>query len=80
MLAFLEHTGPWATGLPFKSAGGMCIFHLFMAMFVNFPCGACLSELHPLTQTRSGKLGYCHWMPVSARLHHLLRGVDCHHP
>jgi len=38
MLAFLEHTGPWATGLPFKSAGGMCIFHLFLAMFVNFPC------------------------------------------
>jgi len=38
ILATAEHAGPFATGLPFQSTGGMAAFHLFMAFFVNFPC------------------------------------------
>eukprot|EP00658_Telonema_sp_P-2_P017149 TRINITY_DN1663_c0_g1_i12.p1 TRINITY_DN1663_c0_g1~~TRINITY_DN1663_c0_g1_i12.p1 ORF type:complete len:411 (-),score=69.34 TRINITY_DN1663_c0_g1_i12:359-1591(-) len=35
----LEHVAPAATGLPYKSPGGMVMWHLVMALFVAFPCG-----------------------------------------
>jgi len=38
ILAIMEHLAPWRTGVPFKSAAGMCLFHLFLGLFVNFPC------------------------------------------
>merc|ERR1711998_291358 len=39
ILAVTEHIAPMKTGLPYKSPAGMFLFHMFMGMFVCFPCG-----------------------------------------